>query len=101
MKRLRFEWDEEKAKINIGKHGISFPEAATAFLDGGGLVIDDVDHSEKEERYVLIGCSARGRMIVVCYCVKEEDDETIVRIISARKATKTELSHYRRWGKEA
>ena len=42
MKRLRFEWDEEKAKINIGKHGISFPEAATAFLDGGGLVIDDV-----------------------------------------------------------
>ena len=92
MDELRFEWDPNKAKINIEKHGISFEEATTVFADEKAVLFDDPDHSEDEERSNLLGFSATAKMLIVCHCLREEGN--VIRIISARKATKTEEKQY-------
>ena len=92
LEQLKFEWDENKNKININKHKISFEEAKTVFYDEEALVIDDPDHSEDEERVIILGESSRANLLVVCHCYRVSD--TVIRIISARKATKTETSYY-------
>lgn len=89
---IKFDWDERKNESNIKKHGISFSEASTVFYDDDALIISDEEHSDNEERFVLIGFSYKYNLLVVCHCYREND--SIIRIISARKATKTEKSHY-------
>ncbi|MDR0920124.1 MAG: BrnT family toxin [Oscillospiraceae bacterium] len=89
---MEFQWDENKNQINQHKHGISFEEAATVFYDEAALVRDDPDHSEDEERFVILGVSKRNNLLVVCHCYRIS--ETVIRIISARKATKTERRFY-------
>lgn len=91
---LTFEWDDAKARANVRKHGISFEEASTAFADASALLLDDDDHSEAEERFVLLGMSARARTLVVCHCVREEG--AMIRIISARRANRSERGRYAR-----
>lgn len=93
MDNLRFIWDENKNKTNQKKHGISFDEAKTVFFDENAVEFQDPDHS-KEDRFVLLGFSFKLRMLVVCYCYREND--TVVRIISARKATNKERLNYQR-----
>ena len=92
--RMHFEWDEEKNKTNIKKHGISFEEAKTVFYDDEALVRDDPEHSEDEERFVILGMSSRANLLIVCHCYRAS--ETVIRIISARKATKNESKFYER-----
>lgn len=92
MDTIRFEWDEHKNQINQRKHGISFEEAKTVFYDGEALVIDDPEHSEEEERFIILGLSSRANLLVVCHCYRAS--ETVIRLISARKATKTEAAFY-------
>ena len=92
MNRIRFEWDDNKAAINLRKHDISFEEASTAFDDIDAILFDDPDHSEQEERFLLLGMSALANLLIVCHCVRE--NESVIRIISARKATKTESKQY-------
>lgn len=92
MGKLKFEWDESKNQINQHKHGISFDEAKTVFYDDEALVIDDPEHSEEEERFIILGLSNRANLLVVCHCYRVS--ETVIRIISARKATKTESKFY-------
>ena len=87
-----FSWDRRKALINQRKHGVSFEEASSAFLDEGAIEFFDPDHSESEDRYVLLGFGGRMRVLVVCYCYR--GDDAIIRIISMRKATKKEEQHY-------
>jgi uncharacterized DUF497 family protein len=89
-----FEWDARKASANLRKHGVSFEEARTAFLDEHALLIDDPDHSDQEERFVLLGYSRVMRLLVVCHCYRSGG--ATVRILSARKATRTEAKFYRR-----
>ena len=91
---MHFTWDEDKAKANLKKHGIAFAEAQTVFDDCHALRIFDPDHSEREDRFLLLGLSAVLRMLVVCHCYKENDQQ--IRIISARKATKRETATYGR-----
>lgn len=92
MNAIRFEWDENKNEINMKKHGISFSEAKTVFYDAEALVIDDPEHSEEEERFIILGFSQRANLLVVCHCYRACD--TVIRIISARKATTTETRQY-------
>ena len=92
MKKLTFEWDKRKEKANIKKHGVSFEEARTAFFDENAIQFYDPDHSEDEDRFILLGTSYKLNMLVVCHCFREE--ETKVRIISARKADKDEAKTY-------
>jgi len=87
---LIFEWDPQKAKSNLKKHGVSFEEASTAFQDILSLTIDDPLHSIDEERVVLIGMSNKNRLLVVVHAEREDN----IRIISARKATKEERESY-------
>ncbi len=94
MGTLRFEWDEHKNQINQRKHGISFEEAATVFYDEEALVRDDPEHSKEEDRFVILGFSNKANLLVVCHCFRAS--ETVIRIISARKATKTESKFYGR-----
>ncbi len=92
---LFFEWDPAKARANQRKHGVSFEEAQTAFSDEQGLVMHDPDHSDDEDRFVLLGTST-SRLLVVCHCYRESD--SVIRIISARTADKGERKLYReRW----
>lgn len=88
---LQFEWDENKNTINKAKHGIAFEEAETAFYDDEALIIADPEHSQNEERFILLGFSSMARLLIVCHCVRDED---IIRIISARKATSHETKQY-------
>ena len=88
MKPLRFSWDNRKNKTNLKKHGISFDEAQTVFFDENAVEFFDPDHSENENRFIMLGISYRMRILVVCHCLMENDTE--IRIISARKATKKE-----------
>ena len=90
---MRFEWDEAKNAVNRKKHGVAFEEARTVFYDESALVIDDPEHSAEEERFIILGMSSRANLLVVCHCCRES--ETVIRIISARKATKTESRYYR------
>jgi uncharacterized protein len=93
--RFQFEWDEGKAATNIRKHGVSFDLACTIFSDSRLLTIADLEHSETEERWFSIGCTSNGTIISVAYLWSEPDPETtIIRIISARKATKVEMHQY-------
>ena len=89
---LEFEWNKRKAASNQKKHGVSFDEARTAFFDEGAIQYFDPDHSDEEERFILLGLSLRPQVLVVCHCFKES--ETVVRIISARKADKVEEQAY-------
>ena len=89
---IRFEWDDNKNKTNIEKHGISFEEAVTVFEDDEALIIVDDAHSQKEERFVLIGFSYKANLLVVCHCYREKD--SIIRIISARRANRQESKEY-------
>ena len=92
MKSIKFEWDSEKDRINQDKHGISLEEAKTVFYDLEALVIDDPEHSEEEDRFIILGLSKAANLLVVCHCYRES--ETVIRIISPRKATKTEAKYY-------
>lgn len=94
MDRIIFEWDENKNLINQRKHGVSFDEAKTVFYDEEALVIDDPEHSEEEDRFIILGLSNKTNLLVVCHCYRASD--TVIRIISARKATKTESTFYER-----
>lgn len=89
---IRFEWDENKNRINQKKHKISFDEARTVFYDNEAIVIDDPEHSEEEERFIILGLSEKANLLVVCHCYRV--NETVIRIISARKATRTETKQY-------
>lgn len=92
---IDFEWDLTKAEANIAKHGVEFEEAATVFGDPYARVVDDPDHSIDEERFIIIGMSLSARVLTVCHCYRGEGD--VIRIISARKATKTESKQYWRY----
>ena len=89
---LEFEWNKRKATSNQKKHGVSFEEARTAFFDEGAIQYFDPDNSDQEERFILLGLSLQPQVLVVCHCFKES--ETVVRIISARKADKVEERAY-------
>ena len=89
---MRFEWDERKNTINKIKHGVSFEEAFTVFFDDEAILFDDPEHSDYEERFLLIGMSASSKLCIVCHCYRNED--TVIRIISARKATNSEVKRY-------
>lgn len=89
---LRFEWDRTKSVLNKKKHGISFDEASTVFYDEDALEFHDPDHSQEEDRFVLLGLSFKTRMLVVNHCLRES--ASVIRIISARKATKKEAKAY-------
>jgi len=93
MKTLRFDWDENKAEANIKKHGISFEEAKSVFYDEYARLIPDPDHSESEDRFILLGFSLGLKVLTVVHCYK--DEENIIRIISARKSTKNETKYYK------
>ncbi len=93
---LRFEWDERKNAQNRRKHGISFEEAQTVFFDEQALLIADPDHSDQEERFILLGLSSALRTLVVCHAYREERD--VIRLISARRADRQERNEYQnRW----
>lgn len=94
MSELRCEWDPVKAAANLRKHGVSFEEAQTVFWDERGQLIDDPDHSVGEERAVLLGLSARLRILVVVHYYEKAPDA--IGIISARKATRLERARYER-----
>ena len=89
---IRFDWDERKNKANQKKHGVSFEEAQTVFFDDYAIEYDDPFHSEKEDRFLIIGRSLHLRVLVVCHCLRVRG--SVIRIISARKATKKERYHY-------
>ena len=89
---IKFEWDLNKNKLNKKKHDSSFEEAATVFLDDEGLLIPVPDHSQFEERFIIIGMSRKANLLTVVHCLREH--ETIIRIISARIATKRESQQY-------
>ncbi|HEX4872554.1 MAG TPA: BrnT family toxin [Nevskiaceae bacterium] len=92
MDGLRVEWDPRKAAANLRKHGVRFEDAATVFSDERARLIDDPDHSEQEERFLLLGLSSRLRLLVVAHCYRAEG--AVIRIISARKATAAEAEQY-------
>jgi uncharacterized protein len=89
---IRFDWDERKNKSNRAKHGVWFEEAQSVFDDPHARVFYDQEHSEEEDRLILLGMSLTGRLLVVVHCYREAD--SLVRIISARKATKREARYY-------
>jgi len=94
---LNFTWDEQKETANRQKHGVSFDEARTVFFDEHARLIADPDSSDDEERFIILGYSERLKLLVVCHCYREND--SIIRIISARKATRAETKAYGRFRK--
>ena len=92
MNEILFEWDENKNRINIIKHGIAFEEAKTVFYDDNAIVFDDPDHSMEEDRFLILGISKRENLCIISHCYRGKDN--IIRIISARKATKNETKIY-------
>lgn len=95
MNDIQFEWDEAKSKSNKRKHGVSFEEAQTVFLDENAIRFADPDHSINEDRFLMLGISFQLRVLVVCHCFRASD--SIIRIISARKANRKEQSTYWNW----
>ena len=96
MSDLHIEWDARKNAANRRKHGVSFEEASTVFGDDRALLLDDPDHSDEEDRFILLGLSASLNTLVVCHCYREAEE--VIRLISARKATRAERHEYaRRW----
>jgi uncharacterized protein len=89
---LRFAWDERKNRANRCKHGIWFEEAQSAFQDLHARMFYDPEHSEEEDRFLLLGMSSAGRVLVVVHCYREA--ESLIRMISARRATKKEVRAY-------
>lgn len=92
MNEIRFEWDSEKAKLNVEKHGVTFEEAESVFYDEQAIQFYDDEHSEWEDRFLMLGLSVKLKLLLVCHCFREKD--SVIRIISARKATKAESRHY-------
>ncbi len=92
MSEIEFTWDKEKNIKNQKKHGISFDEAKTVFFDDAARLIPDPDHSDEEDRYILLGLCSQLRILMVCHCYRNEDES--IRIISARKANKSEKRQY-------
>ncbi len=92
MKWLSFTWDETKNAANRRKHGVAFEEAKAAFFDPYAVLFYDDVHSEWEDRFLLLGRSPRQRVLLVCHCYRE--DESVIRIVSARRATSTERRLY-------
>jgi uncharacterized DUF497 family protein len=93
MSTIRFEWDQKKAAANLRKRNVSFEDAQSVFSDERALLIDDPDHSEDEDRFVLLGLSQSLRLLVVVHCYRSEGQ--VIRIISARKAEADERSIYK------
>ena len=87
---MNFEWDPRKAAQNLRKHGVSFQEAATVFGDPLALTFDDPDHSITEQRYITVGMSSEGRVLIVAHADRGEN----IRIVSARKTSRRERRHY-------
>jgi len=87
-----FEWNRDKNLSNIEKHGIPFKEAATVFSDDNSALLEDENHSDNEERFLVIGFSRNMRLLTVCHCFRDSD--SVIRIISARRATKPEINKY-------
>jgi uncharacterized protein len=92
MTNIQFQWDQKKYLENIKKHKISFEEAKTVFFDENARVISDPEHSIDEERFIILGFSTKLNLLVVVHTYRENDE--IIRIISARKATKSESKYY-------
>lgn len=91
MDKLRFEWDEAKSAANRRKHGVSFEEAKSVFADDFARLVADPENSESEDRFILLGMSAHLRVLVICHCYRHGNT---IRIISARKADKSERQQY-------
>ncbi len=89
---IKFEWDEPKALANLKKHQISFEEAQSVFYDEFGVQFFDDDHSAEEDRFLMLGLSSGAKLLIVCHC--EREDGEVIRIISARKATRRESAFY-------
>ena len=94
---IRFDWDEGKNRLNQNKHGVSFEEAQTVFFDESAIEFPDPDHSEEEDRFLLLGRSFLLRVLLVCHCYRES--ESVIRVISVRKATRKEKEMYTRGGR--
>lgn len=94
MSGIQFKWDENKNRKNKREHGVSFEEAQTVFLDENAIRFFDPDHSEEEDRFIMLGISFKLRVLVVCHCYRENDE--VIRLISARKADKDEIRDYGR-----
>lgn len=94
MKALHFIWDPQKAISNAHKHGVTFEEAKTVFYDDCAVEFYDDKHSDWEDRFLLLGLSSKPRLLLVCHCFRESD--SVIRIVSARKATKSEAGYYKR-----
>lgn len=92
MKQLNFVWDQRKSSVNRKKHGVSFEEAEAVFYDPNARLISDPDHSDEEDRFILLGLSEKLRVLIVCHCYRQDD--TLIRIISARKADRQEIGIY-------
>lgn len=92
MDEIKIVWDEGKNRQNKRKHGVAFEEAETVFYDENAVEFFDPEHSEEENRFLMLGLSVKLRVLVVCHCIREND--TVIRIISARKATQKETSNY-------
>ena len=90
---IKFEWDESKAAANLKKHQVSFEEARSIFFDEFSVQFFDEDHSSDEERFLMLGMSSEAKLLIVCHCEREQG--VVIRIISARKATKRESAFYR------
>ena len=88
---MKFEWDPQKAESNLRKHDVSFEEAMTVFNDTLALIFDDIEHSQREHREIIIGTSALSRIVLVCFVERIQDT---IRIFSARRATKNEIKDY-------
>lgn len=89
---ITFEWDPSKAAANLKKHRVSFEEAKSVFFDEFAVQFFDVDHSSDEERFLMLGMSSGAKLLIVCHCEREHGE--VIRIISARKATKRESAFY-------
>ena len=89
---IRFEWNSAKAAANVKKYGVSFEEAQTVFYDEFAVQFFDEENSDDEARFLLLGLSTQAKLLIVCHC--ERDSGNVIRIISARKATKREKAFY-------
>jgi len=94
---IEFEWNLRKSRENANKHGVTFEEAQSVFYDDNAIQFYDADHSDEEDRFILLGLSIELNLLVVCHCERENGE--VIRIISARKATRKESRHYRGGGK--
>lgn len=93
---MKFEWDEKKNKSNIKKHSVSFDEVKTIFYSEHALIFDDPDHSSSEDRFIIVGFSSQGKLLLSCFC--ERCEGNIIRIISARKLSKKEAKNFSKGG---